>query len=117
MKVLGIARYRSFEDQWDRLADLALECVNILLKRAVKQNRDVIVDEHNTHPANRRKHFVEYQRASYYCQAMVSVPTELVRLERVTTKPKDSRPITEAKLNKMKAEFFVPQGGIDTEKY
>ena len=35
--------------------------MNKLLKRAVEQNRDVIVDSYNIHPAERRKRYVEFQ--------------------------------------------------------
>ena len=94
MKILGLSRYRDFEDQWARLTDLAAECVNTLLKRAVKQNRDVIVDQPNTHPADRRKKFVEFQRASYYCQALVVVPDEATRIERAEKRAKETTKVS-----------------------
>ena len=89
MKILGLSRYRSLEGKGEKLAATAEECVNVLLKRAVKQNRDVIVDQPNTHPAGRRKKFVEFQRASYYCQALVVVPDEDVRAARADKKDEE----------------------------
>ena len=45
---------------------------------------DVIVDQPNILPAERRKRFAEFQRSGYYCQAMVVVPEESVRQDRAT---------------------------------
>jgi len=77
------------KNQWEKLTELAVECVSVLLKRAVKQNRDVIVDQPNTHPADRRKKFVEFQRAGYYCQAMVVVPDDDSQNERIEKRKKE----------------------------
>lgn len=53
-------------------------------KKAIKQKMDVIVDQPNILPAERRKRFAEFQRSGYYCQAMVVVPEESVRQDRAT---------------------------------
>ena len=62
MKILGTGRYREpIGEKREKLAKMAKEVVNKLLKRAVEQNRDVIVDSYNIHPAERRKRYVEFQ--------------------------------------------------------
>ena len=90
---------------------------------------DVIVDQPNILPAERRKRFAEFQRSGYYCQAMVVVPEESVRQDRATKRVASTgkvilkifhrefyvnysnhfQKIPEELVKKMKANFYMPK--------
>jgi len=67
---------------------------------------DVIVDQPNILPAERRKRFAEFQRSGYYCQAMVVVPEESVRQDRATKRVASTGKVI-FKISENKIIFYI----------
>ena len=111
MKISGAGTSHTIEEIAKFKKEKAPEALQVILKKAIAAGRDVIVDDCNTLPVQRRTLFAPFQKAGYYCQAMIVVPKEEVRVERMKEKVAAGElEIPEDDLKRMKAEIFVPEG-------